>query len=365
MTAPHSTDASSTQELALFRAAPALRRTIGHLPLGRYPTPLERLQAGGTELLVKRDDITADGYGGNKVRKLEFLLAEARARGATRIVTAGATGSHHGFATAYHGIRHGFDVSLVLFPQRLNPHVGDMLRLMAAAGAELRWVRRMEAVPWAMWRMRMAHGRRTTSIVPPGGSNATGTLGYVNAALELAEQIAAESQLRPARVHVAAGTLGTVAGLAVGLAWAGLELPVRATRITSRLVTNDRVLGRLVRDTVALLRARGADPPDATTALRLVSIGHDHIGTGYGHATPEGDAASASFEEAGLALDPTYTAKAAAALLADERSRTDRDRGPLLFWHTLSAVHPPVRDLPAAAADLPADFAAYLAGASG
>jgi 1-aminocyclopropane-1-carboxylate deaminase/D-cysteine desulfhydrase-like pyridoxal-dependent ACC family enzyme len=344
-------------ELPLFRRAPALRRALPWTPLGSYPTPLETREVDGRLLLAKRDDLCAAGYAGNKVRKLEFLLAEAQSRGARRVITAGATGSHHALATAWHARRLGMAASLVLFPQRLTPHVRDVLLMQAGTGAELRWVRRMEALPLALWWARQVHRRGGAIIIPPGGSSATGALGYVNAGLELAEQLHGAAGPRPDRIHVAAGTLGTVAGLAVGLAWAGLQLPIIATRITATVVTNERVLRRLVDATLSRLRAAGAgDVPAADAALRLVQLRHDQIGTGYGHATPAGEHAAAAFAEAGLQLDSTYTAKAAAGLLA-----TRLDDGVPLFWHTLSAVEPSeLRD--AGAAVLPPPFARYVQG---
>jgi D-cysteine desulfhydrase len=351
------TEASRRHDPALFDAEPTLRDALPHCGLGAFPTPLQRVAVSGRDILVKRDDLAADGYGGNKVRKLEFLLAEARHAGARSLVTAGATGSHHAFATAYHGSRLGMSSSLVLFPQRLTDHVRTMLLLMAASGAELRWVRRMEAVPVGMWRARIARRNDAPMAIPPGGSSITGALGYVNAGLELAAQVADAPALRPASIHIAAGTLGTVAGLAIGLAWAGLHVPIVATRITSRLVTNERVLRRLVSGTVARLHNAGADLPGAAHALRLVTLHHDQIGTGYGHETEAGRDAATAFAEAGLPLDPTYTAKAAAALLGDD----DADGLPL-FWHTLSAHVPQQLDAEAAAATLPPPFAAYLAG---
>jgi D-cysteine desulfhydrase len=341
--------------VALFERAPALRHAVHWLPLGRYPTPLEQLQVAGRRVLVKRDDLCAGGYAGNKVRKLEFLLGAARAAGARRLITAGATGSHHAFATAYHGGSSGFDVSLVLFPQRLSPHVREMLLLDAATGAELRWVRRMEAVPYGMWRAKRDHRRESPAVILPGGSSAAGALGYVSAGLELAGQLAAPGAVLPSSIHVAAGTLGTVAGMAIGLAWADVQLPVVATRITSRLVTNERALAGLVRATIEELRSAGADPPAPDAALRLIRLHHGEIGTGYGHETEAGNRASAAFAAAGLQLDPTYTAKAAAALLAEPPA----DHPPL-FWHTLSAVHPQDLAGRVTPADLPQPFAAYL-----
>jgi D-cysteine desulfhydrase len=345
---------ASPAQLPLFRRAPALQQSLRWTPLARYPTPIEPIEVNGRPLLAKRDDVCADGYAGNKVRKLEFLLADAHARGARRVVTAGATGSHHALATAWHARRLGLDASLVLFPQRLTDHVRDVLLMQAGTGAELRWVRRMEAVPLALWWARQRHHRDRAVAIPPGGSNATGAIGYVNAALELIEQLQHGGFPRPARIHIAAGTLGTVAGLAVGLAWAGVHLPIIATRITAAVVTNQRVLQRLVQQVIARLSAGGAAGlPDADAATRLVELRHDQIGTGYGHATPAGDRAQALFQDAGLHLDATYTAKAAAGLLA-----SPSDDMPL-FWHTLSAVEPLELREPGRAV-LPPPFARYL-----
>jgi D-cysteine desulfhydrase len=356
------TDAAG--DIPLFSRAPALAGAVAHVPLGMYPSRVDRLvvRDAGEQIpiLVKRDDLAAAGYAGNKVRKLEFILADARRRGMTRLITAGATGSHHAFATAYHGRRTGFDVSLVLFPQSITPHVREMLLLDAAVGAELFWARRMETVPYGLWRARFVHRRQAACIVPPGGSSEIGTYGYINGALELAAQIEAGAAERPSRIHVAAGTLGTVAGMAIGLAWAGLDIPIVATRITARLLTNERMLASLVRSTLARLHGAGAsDAPDAAAVLAGVTLRHDQIGPGYGRATPAGTHATQAFADAGLRLDATYTAKAAASLLADA-AQDDARSGLPLFWHTLSATAP--RDLigSVAAAELPRPFARYL-----
>lgn len=361
----------TTVYIPLFARAPQLAAAVSHLPLGIYPSAVERIDLDDDgrriPILVKRDDTAAEGYGGNKVRKLEFILADARARGTTRLITAGATGSHHAFATAFHGRRAGFDASLVLFPQRRTPHVREMLLLDAAAGAELVWASRMETVPYGVWRARFAHRREAVCVVPPGGSSEIGTFGYINGALELAEQIEAGAAARPSIIYVAAGTLGTVAGICIGLAWAGLDIPIVATRITARMLTNERMLAALVRSTLTHLRRAGAtDAPAAAAALALVDLRHDQIGAGYGRATEAGAHAAQVFAAAGLALDATYTAKAAASLLADARTDASHSTrggasGLPLFWHTLSAYQPGklLRDIDPA--ELPLPFARYLA----
>jgi D-cysteine desulfhydrase len=355
---------SAMTVVPLYARAPALVTTAPRLTLGHFPTPVERIEldvdGAPAPLLIKRDDLCADGYAGNKVRKLEFLLADAQSRGATRLITAGAAGSHHAFATAYHGIRAGFDVSLVLFPQPLNEHVRGMLALDAAVGAELCWASRMETVPYGIWRARARHRREQTYVVPPGGSSDIGSFGYINGALELADQLAAGAAPSPSAIYVAAGTLGTVVGIAIGLAWAGVQLPVQAIRITTRLLTNERMLAQLARSTLQRLRACGAsDAPDLQDVLRLVTLRHEFIGAGYGRPTDAGDRATAIFAEHGLQLDPTYTAKAAAALLADFAAvRTDAALP--LFWHTLSAVEPRHLLEQSSGSPLPAPFVRYL-----
>lgn len=340
--------------------------TVPHLPLGTYPSRVDRTRlldnGRDVEILVKRDDLAAEGYAGNKVRKLEFILADARARGATRLITAGATGSHHAFATAYHGRRAGFDSSLVLFPQSLTDHVREMLLLDAATGAELLWASRIETIPYGLWRARFARRREAACTVPPGGSSEIGTFGYVNGALELASQIESGAAERPSVIHVAAGTLGTAAGIAIGLVWAGLEIPVVATRITARLLTNERMLASLVRSTLSRLAAAGATGlPSAAAVLAGVTLRHDQIGAGYGKATVAGAHASAVFEAAGLRLDATYTAKTAASVLADAAAAGSAGGLPL-FWHTLSAIEPVDLAGAIAPSDLPRPFARYLAG---
>ncbi len=346
---------------ALFRRFPAAERAIPWMSLGQRPTAVETVRLpcdGGTRtILVKRDDRTAALYGGNKVRKLEFLLAEAVRVGARRLITAGAVGSHHALATTIFGRKAGFDVSLVLFPQRLTAHVRDVLMMDAGFGADLHWVRSVALVPpgvlTARWRYRAAH----PFVIAPGGSDARGTLGYVSAGLEIAEQIEAGDIPRPSRIHVAAGTLGTAAGLALGLHLAGYDIPIAATRITSRIITNGRALRLLIQRTAAVLGHAGVPVPDADRARASIEIRHGHIGRGYGEPTEAGQRATRSFEAYGMRLDPTYTAKATADLLD-----TAVDGGaPPLYMLTLSANEPLGQARDIRPADLPGPFAAYLA----
>ncbi|HEY0305128.1 MAG TPA: pyridoxal-phosphate dependent enzyme [Longimicrobiales bacterium] len=341
--------------IALFEKYPQLVDRIPWVRLGSFPTPVQPLSLGRNDLFIKRDDLSAQPYGGNKVRKLEFLLAAARQRGARRLITVGAAGSHHALATTIFGRQLGFEVTLVLFPQPLTDHVREILLLDVAYGAELRFTRRMETVPAALFATTMRYRGEKAVVIPAGGSDAVGTLGYVNAALELAGQIRAGDAVQPATIVLAAGTLGTAAGLALGFALADIPVRIIAARITSRIVTNERVLNRLIRGAEDILRRAGLQGTHAERAIASVELRHEHLGRGYGIATEEADAATTTFQQIGIHLDPTYTAKAAAALLHNAETAT----GPVLFWHTLSAAEPP---LPAHVSidNLPAPFKSYV-----
>lgn len=341
---------------ALFRRFPELHGRLPWLPLAHTPTPVEPLDGPAPELWIKRDDLTAEPYGGNKVRKLEFLLAQAKQRGAKRLITVGAAGSHHALATTIYGRQLGFDVSLVLFPQPLTQHVREILLLDHSYGAELRYTRRMELVPAALFAATLRYRDQKAFVIPPGGSDAIGTLGYVSAALELAEQIAAGEVPEPRTVVVAAGTLGTAAGLALGFVIAGMQTRVKAIRITSRIVTNERVLARLVRGAELLLQRAGVHVNAADEAIARVELMHGFIGRGYGMETDEGARAAEQFSQRGIHLDPTYTAKAAAAFMAQSHAMPK----PALFWQTLSAREPLERIANADVAALPKAFREYL-----
>ncbi|HUH13076.1 MAG TPA: pyridoxal-phosphate dependent enzyme [Longimicrobiales bacterium] len=348
-------------ELALFRRYPATAERVPRVPLATLPTPVERLPEdvapGGS--WVKRDDLTGQPYGGNKLRKLELLLGEARRRGARRLVTVGAMGSHHALATTVHGRAMGFEVSLVLFPQKPTPQVVRTLLMDVGLGAELRFTRRMETVPLALLSARWAHRGQGVFVIPAGGSDPLGTIGYVSAGLELAEQVEAGLCPPPDVVHVAGGTLGTAAGMALGLALGGLDTRVDAYRITSALVTNRRVLGGLIAGASAILAEAGVPLPEPQEIERRVVLKDEQLGAGYGRETEAGRAASELLAGAGLPLDPTYTAKAAAGFLAALREEPDATH---LYWHTLSAVEPGEAAAGLRPRDLPEPFREWVEG---
>jgi D-cysteine desulfhydrase len=317
------------------------------LRLGSYPTPVEeltRLARGGVSLWVKRDDRTASLYGGNKVRKLEYLLADARARGATRLVTVGAVGSHHVLATTLFGRQEGFDVEAALLPQPSTDHVVEVIR--AGLGHGLRALPARTYVGAALT-LALRASSSDAYFVTVGGSDPLGSMGYVDAARELAEQVRRGELPEPDVIVVALGSGGTVAGLAAGLEAEGLR-----SRVVGVVVADPAwfVVWRTRRLARACLRRAGVRGARGWLDRRL-AVDRRWLGRGYGHPTDAGARATEIASASGLVLDPTYTAKTFAAALAQVESVADAaGRRVVLYWHTLSsaAVEPLLEGAPGA-----------------
>ena len=300
------------------------------MPLGEFPTPCAAIASppsGPRALWQKRDDLAGARYGGNKVRKLEFILGAAALQGATKLATIGGIGSHHVLATALYGAEHGFEVAAVLFPQPLTDHVREQLLADAAVGLRFYPSSSYLTVPFAYLGAR--RGRRW---VEAGGSSVEGVLGYVAAAFELRRQIDAGEVPRPDVIYLALGSCGSAAGLWVGLALAGLaDVRLVGVRVVDRIVCNLTKTRRLARATLARLGKR----VDLDTLPPFV-VEHGHFGGAYGRATPAALAACTWAAARGLSLEPTYTGKTLAALLADaEAGRLDGKH--VLFWNTYSS----------------------------
>ena len=297
-----------------------------------YPTPVARLGLRGVaELWIKNDGVINSRYGGNKVRKLERILPAALASGARRIVTLGAAGSHHVLATTLFAGELGLPVCAALFPQPWSEHAERTLSCSLAHGLTPLVSR---SLAHALLRARRAR-REGDYYVPAGGANVLGTEGFMHAVRELAEQIAAGELPEPDVIVAPLGTGGTVAGLLAGVVRHGL-----ASRVVGVEVT--RAYG-LTRPLVLHLARRASGARLGLLAAKL-DVETGHAGRGYGHATERSSAAQRIAAEAGLTLDATYTAKAFAKALELAGQAAPRR---VLYWHTLSAIHP---ELPAAPA---------------
>ncbi|MGW5419780.1 1-aminocyclopropane-1-carboxylate deaminase/D-cysteine desulfhydrase [Streptomyces sp. NPDC003943] len=324
----------------LHRRCPELAASLPFLRLGEAPTPVRPLPELGTraELWIKDEGGYGDGgWGGNKVRKLEWLLPEARRRGARTILTVGGLGTNWGLATARYAREQGMAVALGLIDHPVDEHVRAQLERLRASGATLHFLRTKNrlllAAPWLF--ARHAHGRTLPYYLPAGGSSPLGTLGAAEIALELGAQVEAGELPEPAWLVTAVGSGGTAAGLALGLRLAGLRTRVLGVVVNDTLRLDSGALLGLARRSAALLRARGAElAGDAVPVPDTIRIETAWLGSGYAHPTSVGDQALArASAQAGLALERTYTAKALAALL--DLDATGRlDGGPVLFLQT-------------------------------
>jgi L-cysteate sulfo-lyase len=305
------------------------------ISLGTFPTPLEpapRLAAAvglrDDRLWIKRDDLIGLGGGGNKVRKLERTLAAALRDGADCLVTTGAAQSNHARLTAAAGARLGLGVTLVLAGRPGPP--GDAPRgnllLDEIFGARIHWAGDADDASLAVVADEVAAGLASSgahpAIIPFGGSNRDGALAYADAARELLDQLSdqADGQL-PAQATsvVAVGSGGTMAGLVAGLG-PGHVLGVHTGAVAAPA---DAV--------AALVAAVTAEPPDPR-GLRLRT---DQVGPGYASLTePVAAAIRLAARTEGLLLDPVYTGRALAGLIAAVRDGSLDAGAPVVFWHT-------------------------------
>lgn len=287
---------------------------LGHVALGTAPTPVRPLDLGfSREVWVKDESVFGDGaWGGNKVRKLEWIIPEAQRRGTSTLFTVGGIGTHWGLACALYGREHGLRTVLGLVDQPVDDHVREQLARLEASGAELYRFpttgRLKLAAPWLLLRHRPWY-------LPAGGSNAVGTLGYVDVALEIAAQVASGDLPEPASMVVPVGSGGTVAGLTLGLRLAGLSTRVLGAVVNDMLRLDAVTMARLARRTARLLRERGlTDVPDLRPAD--FDLRADWLGATYGDPTPASRAEVARAGDVGLDLEPVYTGKSLAALRA-------------------------------------------------
>jgi D-cysteine desulfhydrase len=300
-------------------------------------------EAVGAKVWIKRDDMTGLLLGGNKARKLEFLCGEALARGADMLVTGGGSGSNHVQLTAAAAARLGLGCVAVCYG---SPPTGGEplgLRLTRQLGAEVTFTgfpdrasvdTRLEEVA-----AKLTAGGRHPYVIPRGGASPVGAVGYALAAVELADQLAGLG-VDAATLLLATGSCGTHAGLVAGVALAAeaCELTIVGVPVSR---PPEECVERIARLAMGCAERLGADRLFSAADVHLLG---GYLGPGYGKPSPEGDeAALLAARTEGLVLDPVFTAKAMAALVAE--CRAGRLTGPVVFLHTGGA--------PAALAALP------------
>ncbi len=288
--------------------------------LAHLPTPLELMprlskHLGGPNIYVKRDDCTGLGTGGNKTRKLEFLLADAIANNADVIITQGAVQSNHARQTAAAACKMGMECELV-FEKRVedpsDPYInsGNVL-LDRIFGAHIRDVEKGTDMDAAMEDVaeELRSAGKTPYIIPGGGSNRIGALGYVDCALELMSQANSEGIVIDHVVH-ATGSAGTQAGLIVGLKASYANIPLLGIGVNAPKDVQEEKVYKLAADTAEYVGAAGVVQRDDIVA------NCDYVGEGYGIPTKAmNDAVMLLARLEGLLLDPVYSGKGLAGMI--------------------------------------------------
>ncbi len=328
---------------ALFDAYPALAKRVPRTVLGRFPTRVEEVpglaeELGVERLFIKRDDDAAELFGGGKVRKLELYFGDAIAKNRKVVITSGGVGSNQAIATALFGRSLGLDVRLYLAPQPRSSLVEKNLRADSVSGARLTLFKSVaEAERAAAKEVADAGEADAPYVVSPGGTTPIGTLGFVNGGLEIAAAVTRGELPEPARIYVALGLGGTAAGIAIGCALGGLKSEVVGVRASNPGTVPITKLKAIAAEAATF--AHGLDPAFPAKVKIQARIDGRFLGAGYGSPSDAGNQAMAKAARAGLDLDPVYTGKAFAAVVADgEASGGKRGKGTVLFWHTQSSV---------------------------
>ncbi len=308
------------------------------LPLAEYPTPLEPLprlsQELGRRLFVKRDDLIGPCLGGNKIRKLEYLMAEAQQVGARKVVTFGGAQSNHARLTAAVARKLGIEPHLFFFEKRPDKMNGNLLLdqlldahlhfipLGGGGGMTLEaTIRLVHVVAWALVGQHY--------FIPVGGHNWLGCLGYAQAAVELDQQARLQG-LENAWIVVTAGSGGTLSGLMAGLAQCRSSMKLIGIDVGKLWKGFPPSIARLASEVCAHLGS-----PHAFTPAEVPLVEKTYVGPGYAIPTPAGMLAiRLAARKEGLVLDPVYTGKAFAGMLdLIQRQALGQDE-PIIFLHT-------------------------------
>lgn len=346
----------------LAAAYPLLSDRLKKMAIADLPTPVSTVRfdtpEGPRTISIKHDDVSCAHYGGNKIRKLEYIFQRARERNASRVATFGAVGSNHALATAIIAKQRGFECSCFLVPQKSTPNIPTTLNMHRRIGTEL--------VPLGRNVDRLATFRRYLQgrhcwVIPMGGSSWLGAVGFVNAGLELAHQIASGDLELPQRIYIANGTMGSCAGLALGLALAELPIELHAVRVVDDRVATPPGFACLMRKTAMMLNRIDASIPADLADRARFCWRSEFLAGGYAVANSvTRNAVAVARDALGLKIETTYTGKAMAALLHDLALQAYAGER-CLFWNTYNSRPLPVTaDRPGSAENIPQEFMSYF-----
>ena len=358
-------DIIAPASVPLFEHYPYLIRHIPYLDIAKLPTPVKPLNSLGRELghrnlYIKNDSTTGHLFGGNKIRKLCFLLGQAVYHKADYILTVGGAGSNHSTATIVLSSWSNVNIPCISFlsPQLPTAYTCRNLIISQQYGGELHPCTSSADRAQALLHKASELQSRSKKVVyiPSGGSNALGSLGYVNAALELKKQIGAGEMPKPDYIFVAAGSNGTAAGLSLGLALAGLDtqvIPVITVPMTSEEFTADA--RQLIEEMCKLLQLSSI--PENIIYPRYTT---EYFGGEYARIPNiTADALSLMHRTEGFKLDGTYAGKALNAFIDYAQAAAHKDKV-LLFWNTFYTDKPRTSFGASDISKLPEEFHHYF-----
>jgi D-cysteine desulfhydrase len=339
---------------------PILTQHLPYISLGQFPSPIQKIDSlsetgsSSNSLFIKRDDISGSVYGGNKVRKLEFLLADAMQKGAKRIITSGAVGSNHALATALYGRQCGFKVTIMLFGEQFGEHVEKNLLADYASSAEMCYSTTYEEHLKAL-ESKLAFYKERDSIapylIPAGGTSPLGVAGYLNAAFELKSQINKGEIPEPDTIFMPLGTMGSAIGLLMGLKAAKINSTLIAVQVVPSFVADIDKCKKLFTAANEYFHSLDKTFPYISLENTDFQIETNYLGKGYGIVTDEAKSSIKTFNKIGISLDGVYSGKTAAAMihyLEHNESKT------VLFWNTKNSI--PLNCYKGNRSDLPGAF---------
>lgn len=318
---------------------------ISWLSIGDYPTKVEKLDRMGeargfSNLFIKRDDCCNPVYGGNKVRKLEYILADAQQKGKKTLITLGGSGSNQVPATGIFGSELGFDVVGIMMDQPNALYVRENLLLDQYYGVKLVYSRDelSEVASFIIEYLRTELSGGKPYFITAGASNGLGNMGFVNAAFELKQQIENRDVVEPDYIIVPSGSIGTSAGLNLGCRLAGLKTRVIGVRVAMAWFVTKWRMGRMIRAINNFMRKYDSSVPVVDVKSEDLILLEDYLGKDYAYFTDIGcDCVNDMFNLENVKLEQTYTGKALGGGLDWLKKRRETESN-ILFWNTYNSI---------------------------
>ena len=330
---------------SLFQKFPGLKGKVPWMELGQFPTPVRKLEILGKELghdnlFLKEDNLSGEKYGGNKVRKLEFALADAIEKGRNPVITIGAVGSNHVLATTIYSKIAGLKTVGVFVPQPVQENLRSNILCNCMEGCEIEYVQNQTYMPFKTIQLYFKNwikNRQRPYLLFIGGSSTTGVLGYVDAVFEMESQIKEGDFPEPDYIITPAGSGGTLAGLVLGLKLSDLKSKAIGVRVVEENFCNEKAISFMAKRTLKYLRKRDRSISDIDIKPQEVEMLHDYFGTSYATYTNKGVKAIKKLKDLeNLKLEGTYSGKAMAGFM-DFMADPSRKNKSALFISTYNS----------------------------